>query len=286
MAEYAKTLFSKVISIESVVTIFSSVLSGEEPCGETHNFWEFIYVDDGVVEVFVDNKPYTVKEGQMITYLPLAFHKGAKPNVARIKGVSFETSSEMMSCFGNRIITLSTKQRQLLSQVVSLGKKCFKSVSPDSGFKGMEKRDDVDAYTLQSLKNQLELLLIDIYETERSKPSSLNLDARDNKMFDLLTQFLKDNMGKALTLEDICDSCSLSMYQLKQLCRKHCGMSPMSYFISLKIDAAKDMICDTNLSFTQISDSLGFTTVHYFSKLFKDKVGVSPSEYAKSIFKN
>ncbi|MBR5518436.1 MAG: AraC family transcriptional regulator [Clostridia bacterium] len=286
MAEYAKTLFSDVISIKSVITIFPFDLTGLEPIGETHDFWEFIYVNEGVFEVLVDNKPYVVKEGQMITYAPLSFHKGAKPNIAKLSIVSFESSSGIISDFANKVITLSGKQRQLLSQVVSLGKKCFKSVSPDSGFKGMEKRDDVDAYTLQSLKNQLELLLIDIYETERSKPSNLNLDARDNKMFDLLTQFLKDNMGKALTLEDICDSCSLSMYQLKQLCRKHCGMSPMSYFISLKIDAAKDMICDTNLSFTQISDSLGFTTVHYFSKLFKDKVGVSPSEYAKSIFKN
>ena len=53
----------------------------------------------------------------------------------------------------------------------------------------------------------------------------------------------------------------------------------------MKIDAAKFMICDTSLNFTQISEKLGFTTVHYFSKLFKDKVGVSPSEYAKIVYK-
>ena len=62
-------------------------------------------------------------------------------------------------------------------------------------------------------------------------------------------------------------------------------MSPNSYFISLKIDAAKDMICNTDLNFTQIAENLGFTTIHYFSKLFKDKVGISPSEYAKAIYK-
>ena len=43
------------------------------------------------------------------------------------------------------------------------------------------------------------------------------------------------------------------------------------------------MIRDTSLNFTQISQALGFSTVHYFSKLFKEKVGMSPSEYAKSI---
>ena len=59
----------------------------------------------------------------------------------------------------------------------------------------------------------------------------------------------------------------------------------MSYFISLKIDTAKAMIRDTDLNFTQISEKLGFSTVHYFSKLFKDRVGVSPSKYAKSVYK-
>jgi len=285
MAEYAKTLFSDVISIKSVITIFPFELTGLEPIGETHDFWEFIYVNEGVFEVLVDNKPYVVKEGQMIAYAPLSFHKGAKPNVAKLSIVSFESSSGIMSDFANKVITLSGKQRQFLSQVISLGKKCFKSVSQNVGLKGMVKREDVDAITLQSLKNQLEIFLIDVYESESLKPSSLNCDTRDNNLFDMLTKYLKENMGKSLTLEDICDNCGLSIYQLKKLCQSQCGMSPMSYFISLKIDAAKDMICDTNLSFTQISDSLGFTTVHYFSKLFKDKVGVTPSEYAKSMFK-
>ena len=246
MAEYAKTLFSDVISIKSVITIFPFDLTGLEPIGETHDFWEFIYVNEGVFEVLVDNKPYVVKEGQMITYAPLSFHKGAKPNIAKLSIVSFESSSGIISDFANKVITLSGKQRQLLSQVISLGKKCFKSVSHNPGLKGMIKRDDVNAITLQSLKNQLEIFLIDVYESESLKPSSLNCDTRDNNLFDMLTKYLKENIGKSLTLEDICDNCGLSIYQLKKLCQSQCGMSPMSYFISLKIDTAKDMICDTN----------------------------------------
>ena len=96
---------------------------------------------------------------------------------------------------------------------------------------------------------------------------------------------MKSNIEKTLTLEQICRDCAISLSQLKRVCQKQCGMSPMSYFISLKIDTAKSMICDTSLNFTQISEKLGFTTVHYFSKLFKNKVGVSPSEYAKAVHK-
>ena len=63
-------------------------------------------------------------------------------------------------------------------------------------------------------------------------------------------------------------------------------MSPISYFISLKLDEAKNMITDTDLNFTEISESLGFATVHYFSRLFKNKTGLTPSQYAKSVYKN
>ena len=104
MAEYAKTLFSDVSSIKSVITIFPFDLTGLEPIGETHDFWEFIYVNEGVFEVLVDNKPYVVKEGQMITYAPLSFHKGAKPNIAKLSIVSFESSSGIISDFANKVM--------------------------------------------------------------------------------------------------------------------------------------------------------------------------------------
>ena len=77
----------------------------------------------------------------------------------------------------------------------------------------------------------------------------------------------------------------MSVPKLKLLCRERQGCGPIAWFISLKIQAAKGMICDSSMSFTQISEQLGFHSVHYFSKLFKEKTGMSPSQYAKSVCK-
>ena len=288
MTEYAKTLLSDAVSIDSVITVFHTDISGLEPMGESHDFWELVYVDSGTFAVSIDNGVYTVEEGQIITYPPLAYHIGTNPHIAKLNIVSFETSSEIMSYFTKKVITLSGKQRQILSQIISIGEKYFKKLSEDSKYKGMIPREETDTLTLQSLKNQLELLLIDIYvkkETTSSKPNSFNYENHSNDTFDTLTKYLKNNIGRALTLEEICNDCTIGLSKLKRVCQKQCGMSPISYFISLKIDASKAMISDTSLNFTQISEKLGFSTVHYFSKLFKDKVGVSPSEYAKSVYK-
>ena len=56
-----------------------------------------------------------------------------------------------------------------------------------------------------------------------------------------------------------------------------------AWSIIWKIDAAKEMIRTGHLNFTQISERLGYTSIHYFSRQFKKLTGMTPSEYASSI---
>ena len=57
----------------------------------------------------------------------------------------------------------------------------------------------------------------------------------------------------------------------------------MEYFSALKIKAARRMIREGRLNMTQIALHLGFQSVHYFSRRFKQFTGMSPSEYAESV---
>ena len=55
------------------------------------------------------------------------------------------------------------------------------------------------------------------------------------------------------------------------------------FFSMMKIDTAKQMIRDNQLNFTQIADRLGYNSIHYFSRQFKQITTMTPSEYATSI---
>lgn len=57
----------------------------------------------------------------------------------------------------------------------------------------------------------------------------------------------------------------------------------IEFFSMMKVDTAKQMIRDHQLNFTQISDKLGYTSIHYFSRQFKKLTTMTPSEYATSI---
>ena len=61
--------------------------------------------------------------------------------------------------------------------------------------------------------------------------------------------------------------------------KKQYGVSPHAYHLSLKVAAAKNLLADTDLSVTGISDMLGFDDPLYFSRIFKKHCGVSPTKY-------
>ena len=70
---------------------------------------------------------------------------------------------------------------------------------------------------------------------------------------------------------------------LTALFRKNLQISPGAYVRRIKLQESKKMIREDNLNFTEIAAALQYSTVHHFSRQFKDKFGITPTEYAKSV---
>ena len=60
-------------------------------------------------------------------------------------------------------------------------------------------------------------------------------------------------------------------------------MHVMSYYATLRVEQAKLLIREKQYTFTMISDQLGFSSIHYFSRFFKKETGMTLSEYAKKL---
>ena len=82
-----------------------------------------------------------------------------------------------------------------------------------------------------------------------------------------------------LLAEEIAEKNSICLSKLKQIFKERGGVK--SFFITLKIERSKELISEGKMNFTEISDSLGFSSLHYFSKTFKKLTGITPSEYEK-----
>ncbi len=290
--EYSKTALSSPFSVHTAVTFYHIELAGSQPRGDWHTFPEFLYVDKGEQRVLIDGELFFLQEGQAVFYPPNAYHIGASISRAVLDIVSFETDFPYLSALYNRVITLDSSERRLLSQIMRLGLSNFKTNSPEMKTMGLTARKDASALDLMALKNNLELLLISLYqklgreeEAPLQAPGASNRANFKEEQFFIVAKYLKKNLDKVQTLEEIATANRMSVSQLKSLFRTQIGCGPLSYFLSLKIGEAKHLITETSLNFTEIADRLGFSSIHYFSKLFKEKTGLTPTEYAKTVNK-
>ncbi len=102
---------------------------------------------------------------------------------------------------------------------------------------------------------------------------------------DKIIRCLTENVEKNLNLEQISKLTGISVTHMKRTFKKHHDGGIIDYFILMKIDEAKKMITETELSFTEISDTLGFSSSAYFSRTFRKKTGLTPSEYLRKVNK-
>lgn len=92
---------------------------------------------------------------------------------------------------------------------------------------------------------------------------------------------MRQNTEKEFDLEELARQYNVGYSYFRKMFKKYTGVSPGQYHLQLRIIRAKELLVSTDKSIKEISLELGFQTIHYFSLLFKKKVGVNPSEFRK-----
>ena len=82
-----------------------------------------------------------------------------------------------------------------------------------------------------------------------------------------------------VSMPEIAERLNVSYTKFRRLFKEYTGMSPAQYFINLKIHRAKEMLRGSNASVKEISIILHFENPNHFTALFKNKTGLTPSEY-------
>ncbi len=100
-------------------------------------------------------------------------------------------------------------------------------------------------------------------------------------------------VSKALTLirqhkgivsvADLADKLYVSKDYLRHLFQEHTSRSPIRHIINTRIEKAKDLLADPNLSILEVAARCGFENFYYFSRLFKKETRQSPSQFRRSI---
>lgn len=270
-----------IISVRSIRTVYSIDYRGKNipQTGDVHDFPELIFIRSGYDTIRIGEARVALKAGQMTFYPPGAYHIGEDGGDLSLYVITFDSDSEALNALYCRAITLSKRQIDELSAIVDLGLSLFERIPKGGEFRGMRKKEGASDYELQKMKNRLELFILDVY----NGISSQRERSEDQKklLFGEICDYLGERLDRSVTLEGLSRRFHLGKSTLTALFRSECGMGVIAYFNRMKIDEAKRLIRVGNMNFSEISDSLGFSSIHYFSRLFKATEGVTPSEYAR-----
>lgn len=261
--------------------------------GESHDFWELLYVDKGEIEVTADTSSFVLGQGDIIFHKPNEFHsvwanRKSGPNIIV---VCFECHSETMRLFENKLFCLNDTERNWMAGILKHG---FAAYTPPFDLPRVHdliKREGAPFAAEQLLRIHLELLLLSLAERAESGQSlaesrGLSLAAMERNEDELLKRalsYMEQHVHSDLTLDQLCARLHIGQSRLSELFKRKAGQSVMKTYKGMKIEAVKLAIREERFNFTEIAEQFGYTSIHTFSRHFKNAVGMTPSEYAKSV---
>ena len=94
---------------------------------------------------------------------------------------------------------------------------------------------------------------------------------------------MESNILGAIDLTNIADQLGISTSRLNDIFKTYTSMTPYQYYIQIKIHKAESLLEQEDISVKEAAYKMGFDDQYYFSRLFKNKTGVSPSDWKKYI---
>lgn len=283
MKKYFNYTIIKQITVKSLVTVEYLNLSARySHPEEAHDFYEFAYVDKGIINCNFKSKTVQLKQNDFFLIPPKREHfYSVSNNDATIFIVCFKSNSEILQIIEDKI-TLDKYNKNLMSKILSETKKAFK-------FPYCTKLVPIDKPVFgaqQLIENVIEELLINIIRIKLDKNSDIKIIANStelekNLINDILT-LLKNNIYKDLSLDYICKKMFYSKTYLNKLFNKYFESSIMHHYSKLKIEESKILLKD-GFTITETSTKLCFDNPNYFSKVFKKHVGITPTQFKESI---
>ena len=282
--DYMKTELKKSLVIDGIYTVhYFEYTKDFAYSGELHDFWEIVYADKKSVVITAGAQELTLEAGQMYIHKPNEFHKIRCDGTRAANSVilSFDCFCPELMSIAGIVINCSTEEKKLMGLIISEAANAFSTPLGTPYTRMLEKSQSGDFGCEQMIQLYMEqLLILLIRGNKRSIPQK---NDTNSTLLPRICEYLENNVEKRLSFSDIVKAFSVSGSVIKRLFKDNMNCGIMEHFSRLKVDAAKQMIRENELNFTEISEKLGFNTPQYFTTVFRRISGMSPSEYEKSV---
>lgn len=233
----------------------------------THNHMELFFIVGGRGQFQIQDQLYPVNINNLVIINPNVSHTEVSLNaqpleyiVLGIEGIELATSEN------------SNGQFCILDHVESVEiSSCLRNILREMELKNTGYEDVCQAY--------MEILVIRLMRnTALAVPTEPQIISA-NRQCAAVRRYIDLHFKESLTLEQLAQEAHMNKYYLSHAFKREYGVSPINYMISRRIEESKYLLAETDLSMSQISQLLGFSSLSYFSQVFRRTQSISPKEY-------
>ena len=232
--------------------------------GEAHAMPELLYVEKGSLHSVAEGRDILLQPGELAVYGPNQWHMqyAAGEEPSRCLSIVFDLEGVELLSLLNRKITAPPSAISLIRQMV-------------------KEQESQDAYSQDMILSQLSMLIMLLLRQERESKAPVATSG-EHEIIRRAQQYVAAHAREKLSVPLVASQVDVSPSYLTALFHKNLHISPGDYIRRVKLQESKELIREGSRNFTEIAQILQYSTVHHFSRQFKDKFGMTPSEYARS----
>ncbi len=234
--------------------------------GESHNFWECLYVLQGEVCVSADERVYNLKAHDLIFHKPFELHKFYTEHVdgAKILVFSFTLDGELRDYYKNKVFRLSGDRQAIMHSMLEYLQTTLPEVPIVDRRRNYLENVTLPDFFFQILLSYIYPLFLSLHEQTEFSGLELSTDANT---FRKAVDYMNSHIDSNPAVGEIAAHCYVSLATLKRIFKKYTGGGIHEYFMKRKANAARELI-DSGMTMTETAERLGFSSQAYFSTFY------------------
>lgn len=240
-----------------------------------HTFFQMMGFSEGNGQVLIENQSFPITPKQVYLLRPQLQHAvvAAPGSPLRILDIKFSVQSQPL------FEDLCHIETPFTPESFSWITHSFETIIHES-----QKRED---YYYSLICNTLLEMLVHIIREQggggrpRQAPLTETPKAKTYKGVDVaaLMDYIQFNYSHIISLDDLSHAACVNKTTLSNMFKELYNTTPIRYINGIRMQKALELLANTDLGIGEIAELVGFQSIHYFSRYFKEKMDCTPIEY-------
>lgn len=253
-----------------------------------HEEMEIVIIEEGKAEINVDLKTFTAYSGDISFVKPFGLHSFKKPDDSNVVWESMVFNLSMLQsaltdgCLIKYIAPIFNNENELP----------FLLTKDNPGYEEIKStliklldcyKNSYDGYELE-IKSLLFHMFSIMYKHNLIKKASKKITFSSDASYKLkkVLQYISENYDTPITIQSLAHVSNFSEYHFMKFFKKHIGITAIEYINNIRLTESCKLLLTTDKSIMDISFEVGFNSVSYFNKLFKNTYNITPKEFRKN----